>query len=525
MDIAQLVLALITFLLLVRYILWPLCKLVRIAYDIHRVPCASGPTGWLSGHILQFSERGSEVRRWTKWIRQHPRLVRFRMFYMTEIDLVHPETAALLLKTSEPKSEEIYGWLRPWLGNGLLLSSGKRWARDRRLLTPGFHFDILRGYLPVYKQAVGIMLDQWAEIGRQNRGATVNASRSAKLLTLDIILRCIMSFTSNCQLSADAGCDDEMAQYAKAVQEITHCLNVRSTTPFQFFDVVFALSANGRKFNRQKKLCHSVSQRVIRQRRRAIEEQTGSDCDDEGVADSSGDVRKRRYLDFLDILLSVKDEDGRGLDDHEIQEQVDTFLFEGHDTTASALQWTFYYLAKHPHLQEKCRQEVLKVLDENRELHHEHLNSLEYLTQFVKESMRLSSPVPFISRTLTQPLTIDGYHLPKGTLMGVTILAIHRNPEVWTEPGEFNPDHFRAEEAAKRHPFAFIPFSAGPRNCIGQSLAMEELKSVVALTLLRFKLTYDSTAADPILTTDLVSRSTEDIQLFAEEITDGDDKQ
>ena len=226
----------------------------------------------------------------------------------------------------------------------------------------------------------------------------------------------------------------------------------------------------------------------------------------------------RKYLDFLDILLTVRDENGKGLSDKEIQEQVDTFLFEGHDTTASALQWTLYYLAAHPDLQEKCRQEVQCCLDENKELSFENLNHLSYLTQFIKESMRLSSPVPFVGRTLTQPLTLDGYRLPAGTNITMTIFGMHRHPDVWERPLVFDPDRFSLENSAKRHPYAFVPFAAGPRNCIGQSLAMDELKTVISHVLLRFRLTVDADYVKPKIYALLVSHALGDIKLHVHEI-------
>ena len=457
---------------------------------------------------------GTNEERYARWLKDGKRLARLNIAQLVhQIRVFHPETAADILKSSEPKDRS-YDLMGPWLGEELLTSAGKRWARDRRLLTRGFHFDILRGYLPVYNEAVGVMLDQWAEVSRHDGEQTINVSQCSKLLTLDVILRCIMSYESHCQ-TENAGKD--VLEYVEAVLGAAQALLKRYYNPHQHFDLIFPLTANGRQFYRCRAICHRLSQRLIAERRKAL---SGLGHQASGVEAEEMIKKKtsRKYLDFLDILLTVRDEDGNGLSDKEIQEQVDTFLFEGHDTTASALQWTLYYLAAHPDLQEKCRQEVQGCLDKNKELSYESLTKLQYLTQFVKESMRLSGTVPYIGRRLTKPMEIDGHLLPVGTEITISILGIHRHPDVWDKPLEFDPDRFSLENSAKRHPYAFVPFSAGPRNCIGQQLAMDELKTVISLALLRFRLTLKADYVKPPIYAFMVSRPLEDLQICAHEI-------
>ena len=489
----------------------PLVRFINLQVTLLKIPAPERPH-WLLGHLPLYMVEGNEEDRYERWLKDpRTKLMRVHIPFI-HVNLVHPETASEVFKTAEPK-DEAYEFLRPWLGDGLLLSTGKRWARDRRLLTRGFHFDILRGYFPVYKEAVGIMLDQWAELGRQDDPQTINVSKCSKLLALDVILRCIMSFESHCQTE---GADKNILEYVEAVFGMSQCINQRYCSPLQYPGLLFALSSNGRKFYHYRAISHGVSRRVMAERRKTLAEER-----DVGGEEGEKLLKKkisRKYLDFLDILLTVRDETGKGLSDKEIQEQVDTFLFEGHDTTASALQWTLYYLAAHPDLQENCRQEVQSCLDENKELSFENLNHLSYLTQFIKESMRLSSPVPFVGRTLTQPLTLDGYRLPAGTNITMTIFGMHRHPDVWERPLVFDPDRFSLENSAKRHPYAFVPFAAGPRNCIGQSLAMDELKTVISHVLLRFRLTVDADYVKPKIYALLVSHALGDIKLHVHEI-------
>ena len=501
----------------VRKCFLPLFRLIRLKRALAVVPTPA-PGHWLWGHIPDIMTLGKDEERLEKWTADGKKLFRMDELILTEINLVHPETVAVLLKTTEPKAEFSYGNLREWLGDGLLISTGKRWARDRRLLTRGFHFDILRGYLPIYKEAVGYVLDQWAEACRQGDGVhTVNMTECMTSITLETILRCIMSFNPHTQ-SEEA--KREMNDYTEAVNEISRLLHTRYMNPHLHSNFIFALSSTGKKFYKKRDLCRAISLKLITERRRAIAK-LKEDQDLETQEDQIFALKKESatgYLDFLDILLTVRDEDGTGLSDKEIQEQVDTFLFEGHDTTASALQWTLWYLAKHPDLQEKCRQEAQGCLDENKELSYENLGKLLYLTQFIKESMRLNPPVPYTQRSTTQPMVLDGYNLPKGSLLTVAKIGLHRHPEIWEEPLRFDPDRFSTENSAKRHPYAFVPFSAGPRNCIGQTLAMDEMKTVIALILLRFQISVNPSVARPKIHSLLVSRPSEDIRLQVKEI-------
>ena len=199
--------------------------------------------------------------------------------------------------------------------------------------------------------------------------------------------------------------------------------------------------------------------------------------------------------DFLSILLTTKDENDNGLTDEEIRNEMDTFVFEGHDTTATGLIWVLYNLAKFPKHQEMCRQEVMELSGE-RELKLEDLSRLEFLTMFIKECLRLYPPVYSVARESEQPFTIDGYALPKGTFLVLPFNQLHSNPEFWPDPSTFEPLRFSPENLSKIDPYAYLPFSVGERNCIGQNLAMHEIKSVVGIILRVYGLELHSSIAN-----------------------------
>eukprot|EP00117_Sycon_ciliatum_P009590 scpid72025/ scgid2886/ Leukotriene-B(4) omega-hydroxylase 1; CYPIVF2; Cytochrome P450 4F2; Cytochrome P450-LTB-omega; Leukotriene-B(4) 20-monooxygenase 1 len=470
------------------------------------------PGHWFWGHIENFTNRLSVRQRRKAWLTLCPRLQYTSLsFLFPTTSLTNAETASVLLRSSEPKFEYLYSFLKPWLDDGLLLSNGQKWARDRRLLTHCFHFDILRDYVEVYTDACGIMLQKWSESCA--RGESVDVTASCTMLTLDVILRCAMGFESDCQIEEKA--DRRSAQYVASVKALTVLIERRFLNLFHHNDFIYWLTSDGRATSRHLSILHDMSQMLIAERRAAINEDMPTSSDTDGH-------KHHKYRDFLDVLVTVKDEDGKGLTDEEIREQVDTFLFRGHDTTASALQWTIYYLSLHEDIQEKCRQEVQSVLQKSghstETMNHADLTEMIYLTQVLKEALRLSAPVPFISRQLTQDTKVDGYTLPEGLQVQVPILDVHRNPQQWSDADTFDPDRFCPEEISKRHPFAYVPFSAGPRNCIGQTMAMDEMKTTLACTVNRFRIRPDPAARTPIWRPQLVSRAHFGIKVHLEEI-------
>lgn len=483
-------------------------KWLRIYRAISAIPRPE-PGHWLSGNSEAFVDRVQLRERRLGWRKAHPRIYHLDAGLGTLMVFVpNPETVAPIFRSSNcPKDSLFYGNLKPWLGDGLLVSRGKKWARDRRLLTNCFHFDILRGYVDVYTDAVNVMLRKWADASAN--GKSVDVTSSCTMLTLDIIMRCAMGFESNCQLELDNVEISQEAAYAEAVVKISHAMLARAQNVLHMLMSNFLylnFTSNGRDLARLLKTIHGMSQHLIQERRAALQDDT-----------STGS--RKRYRDFLDVLLTVKDEDGIGLSDTEIREQVDTFLFRGHDTTASAMQWTIYYLAQHEDLQEKCRHEVTEVLQQDTEgsalgtLTHEKLGELKYLTQFIKETLRIASSVPFSSRELGEDMNIDGYHLPAGTLVEIAYADIHMAEEYWPEPFKFDPDRFSPEQNKGQHPFAFVPFSAGPRNCIGQSMAMDELKTTTALILSQFQIHPDPKQPDPQWVPAMIARPLPNIKV------------
>ncbi|XP_035680011.1 cytochrome P450 4B1-like [Branchiostoma floridae] len=459
--------------------LWALEKVFPVPPGAH----------WLLGHLVflrQDARHSYEIT--AEWFRQYQQGYIFKHgAAMGRLVVTHPDDVRAVLMRTDQKLEIFYGMLRPWLGDGLLLSSGPKWFRNRRLLTPGFHFEILKPYVRLFSESTNVMLNNWKEL---KPGSSIDVFHHMSLMTLDSMLKCTLSQNTNCQTR-------KTKDFLSSIDELTELAIQRAWSIYLLSDFMYGLSPSGKRNRAACNIVHKYSEEIIRQRKEVLKQQSAGDS-----------THGKKYLDFLDILLRAKDENGNGLTDAEIRDEVDTFVFEGHHTTASGLAWALYCLARHPGHQEKCRKEAQEVLQGRTEVTWEDLSSMKYITLCVKESLRLYPAVPEILRDVETPLTFsDGRTVPKGSQVYISMRFLHRNPRIWEKPEEYDPLRFSSENSKGRHPYAFLPFSAGPRNCIGQHFAMNELKTAVALILQRFILTPDDTLPEPFPVERMVLRA------------------
>ncbi|XP_060906169.1 cytochrome P450 4B1 [Labrus mixtus] len=436
---------------------------------------------WLFGNLLDFQE-GQEFNNILKWSQKYPYI--FPLWFgpfVCSFTINHPDYVKTILSSSEPKDDFAYKFIEPWIGDGLLVSKGQKWFRHRRLITPAFHYDVLKPYVKLMSDSAQMMLEKWESYAITNESFEV--FEHVSIMTLDSILKCAFSHNSNCQLESGKNA------YIKAVYELSILTNKRARTFPYHNNLIFYLSPVGYKYRKACKVAHDHTNNVIRKRKEALKNEKDYES-----------IKHKRHLDFLDILLLARDENQQGLSDEDMRAEVDTFMFEGHDTTASGISFILYSLACNPEHQKMCREEINQVLDGKDTMEWEDLSKIPYTTMCIKESLRLFPPVPGMSRKITKPMTFfDGRTLPTGTQIGTSVFAIHRNATVWENPDVFDPLRFLPENVKKRSPHAFVPFSAGSRNCIGQNFAMNEIKVVTALALKRYHLIEDPTRKPKII--------------------------
>ncbi|XP_011802453.1 PREDICTED: cytochrome P450 4B1 [Colobus angolensis palliatus] len=484
-------------------------KLICLLLRRQRLAKAMGnfpgpPTHWLFGHALEILQTGS-LDKVVSWAHQFPyaHQLWFGQF-VGFLNIYEPDYAKAVYSRGDPKAPDVYDFLLQWIGRGLLVLEGPKWFQHRKLLTAGFHYDVLKPYVALFAESTRVMLDKWEE--KAQEGKSFDIFCDVGHMALDTLMKCIFG-------RGDTGLGHRDSSYYLAVSDLTLLTQQRLVSFHYHNDFIYWLTPHGRRFLRACQVAHDHTDQVIRERKAALQ--------DEKVRKKT---QNRRHLDFLDILLGVRDEDDSKLSDADLRAEVDTFMFEGHDTTTSGISWFLYCMALYPEHQHRCREEVREILGDQDSFQWDDLGKMTYLTMCIKESFRLYPPVPQVYRQLSKPVTfVDGRSLPAGSLISMHIYALHRNSAVWPDPEVFDPLRFSTENASKCHPFAFMPFSAGPRNCIGQQFAMTEMKVVTAMCLLHFEFSLDPSRL-PIKMLQLVLRSKNGIHLHLKPLGPGSGK-
>ncbi|KAJ8022475.1 Cytochrome P450 4V2 [Holothuria leucospilota] len=392
------------------------------------------------------------------------------------IFVVNPKDLETILSSSKQLEKgHFYRMLMPWLGDGLLVSKGKKWQKRRKLLTPSFHFSVLASFIDIFNEQAQILTKKFESLGCQK---SVDIFTMVTCCTLDVI--CATAMGKN--VGAQRGNNKE---YVQAILEMSDLIQERQKYPWLWIDAIYRLIPAGKKHNHYVKILHNMTKSVIYDRlgERHLMKQNSS-----SKSVGNGSVDKRKRMAFLDLLLELHEEDNNFTID-DVREEVDTFMFEGHDTTAAAISWTLFMMGHHPEVQEKVQKELDEVFgcDRDRSITYDDIQKLHYLGCVIKETLRLYPSVPRISRQLQEDAVIGGNFVPKGTLIVIGVFPLHRNPDHFPNPDEFNPDNFLPENLEGRNPFVYIPFSAGPRNCIGQRFAVMEEKVILATLLRKLK--------------------------------------
>lgn len=275
----------------------------------------------------------------------------------------------------------------------------------------------------------------------------------------------------------------------------------RLVAPWIQFDFFFNRSSSGKIYNESLNILNGLTDSVIKDKIALRRDKNQNQVN-----------RNSKRAAFLDLLLDEHFKDPKRLSELEMRWEVNTFIFEGHDTTASAIAFAFHAIGHHPAVQQKIQEELDTVMSDG-ELDLEGLKKLKYLDCVVKETLRLYPSVPFISRKVRSDDLILGEHkIPIGTEVVLWIYGLHRDPDIFLEPEIFRPERFE-DPHVTRYPFVYTPFSGGPRNCIGQRFANMELKCVLATVLQKFTINSLDSIEDVKIRTDLILNPTAKIRM------------
>ncbi|XP_015187259.1 PREDICTED: cytochrome P450 4C1-like [Polistes dominula] len=430
-------------------------------------------------------------------------------FHFAGVALLDPKDIEVLLKSNEYIEKGIiYKYLMPWFSTGLLISGGQKWHLRRKMLTPAFHFNILNYYFNILNEESQNLVKYLKKEGNGNY-VVKDLQTLISQYTLNAICRAALGI----QLKENGELE---TKYRNAVHIYGKTLAYRIPRPWFLADIIFALSSAGRQQKEVLKTLHSFSRKIIEERKRFHEETNGKylqifdNVDENDVFNKK--MQSQNKLSMLDLLIAESWKNNR-IDDEGIREEVDTFIFEGHDTTASALCFALCLFAKHKDVQEKIRHEINTFMEEDDKFTMSSIHKLTYLERCLKESLRLYPSVHVIFRQIPKDMQLKDYLIPSGMICAIVIHSVHRNPEYWPNPNVFDPDRFLPENTKKRHPYSYIPFSAGPRNCIGQKFAMYELKLIVASTIYNFELEPVDELDDVTFSADITLRSLKPLRI------------
>ncbi|XP_032677792.1 cytochrome P450 4C1-like isoform X1 [Odontomachus brunneus] len=429
----------------------------------------------------------------------------YKLWFFSEafVSIRHPnDLEAILNNTKHIDKSLVYNILHPWLKSGLLTSTGVKWHSRRKILTPAFHFNILRQFTDILLEESERMTHELKNIGGT---VEIDVLPFVSEHTLNAICETAMG-TSLHSLG------EAQKKYRQEVRQMGQICVYRLVRPWLFHDLIFALTSASKLQKKTLQNLHGFTENIIAERKLYHEHTNNkylhSFANDDAIETDDVEIHgfRKKRLAMLDLLIAVSKENH--LSDLDIREEVDTFMFKGHDTTAMAICFTLLLLAEHKDVQDRVREEVNTVMEQSEEkLTMTSLQNLSYLERCLKESLRLYPSVHFISRVTAEDVPLNSsYIAPAGTIIHLNIYDVHRDPNFWPNPSVFDPDRFLPEKIHSRHPYSYLPFSAGPRNCIGQRFAMLEMKAMIATLVRNFYVEPIDYLKDMEIISDLVLR-------------------
>jgi cytochrome P450 len=392
-----------------------------------------------------FWDRIKLLRRTSRW---HPDISSATLGKRELIFINRPEYIYEILAGQADKfhkSPEFKFFVKPLLGNGLLLSEDEEHKRNRKLVAPAFVHRRIREYANVMSDYTERIISEWKD------GDIIDISREMTRITLAI--------TGKTLFGSEVGADaDDVKQ---RLVFLNHYADEQLRIPIHI-----PLKWKTPRNNRVRKAIAGLDAIIYGM----IAERRASKSD---------------FGDLLSMLLLARDdEDGTGMTDKQVRDEAMTIFLAGHETTSNGMSWMWYLLAKHPEVFAKIRNEV-NVLD-GKTPTLDDLPHLPYTLQVFKEALRLYPPAYILTRTPTEDVFIDGYKLKKGAIIMISPYILHRNAENFPDPEKFDPDRFSPEKEKLIPRHAYLPFGAGPRVCIGNQFAMIEAHLVTVAIAQKF---------------------------------------
>ncbi|XP_018400294.1 PREDICTED: cytochrome P450 4g15-like [Cyphomyrmex costatus] len=445
------------------------------------------------------------------------------------IFLVDPQDTEIILSSSVhiDKAEE-YEMFKPWLGDGLLITKGNKWRRHRKVIAPTFHMNILKTFVPLfYENSIDLVNRLRDKVGKE-----FDCHDYLSAVTVDILTETAMGVKKEKRQKTGY-------EYAMAVMKMSDILHRRHYDVSLRWNMFFKYSKLGKAQEKLLDIIHTLTEHVIKEKSIDVEEKYAKQQLKEAQNDKSieksdiienvenvknntanyklhyvrddlddideNDIGDKKRIAFLEMMFELK-KNGQ-MTDEEIWEEVNTIMFEGHDTTAAGSSFALCVLGNHPDIQARVHEELDSIFgDSNRQCTFQDTLEMKYLERVILETLRLFPPVPLIARHLNQDVKIvtGDYVLPKSSTVMIIQFITHRLEKYYPNPTVFNPDNFLPENMQKRHYYAYIPFSAGPRSCVGRKYAMLKLKVLLSTILRNYRIISETSDNDFHLRADII---------------------
>ncbi|XP_027044514.1 cytochrome P450 3A24-like [Pocillopora damicornis] len=413
------------------------------------------------GNLLEVRKYGSVHLMLSEYVRKYGKVFAVSLGMKPSLVVADPE----MLKTIMVKEFSVFHNRMlptppPPMNSAVFSARDETWKRIRNILTPSFSARKMKLMVPLIEESCDVLMKKLEEIA--DTGKTVNIMDWFSMLTLEIIISTAFGIQANVQTDPD----ETLLTKARQSFRFPFILRIIGRMPLirTILRLVMRLKGGMGYFG-------NIALEMIRQRRR-----------------EGGTSRQ----DLMQLMLTAHEEStlqgDSKLTDEEIVAQCVAFLLAGHETSMITLSTIAYHLALNPEVQEQLRKAIFQFTEENPKASlYEMSHSIEYLDCVINETQRLSPPAHQLNRECGQDFQIKGISIPRGTEIIIPFYALHHDPEAWPDPERFDPGRFQSPAKDTRHPYQYLPFGAGPRNCIGMRFALMEIKIAIVKILMKFK--------------------------------------
>ncbi|XP_045467262.1 cytochrome P450 4C1-like [Harmonia axyridis] len=403
------------------------------------------------------------------YYRNSPDIFKFWLGHILFIGVSKPEHMEIVLTNPNTMNKShLVAFTKPYMGDGLFSATEDIWKRHRKLINPVFNQKALNSFIACFSEKCDILI---GILGKHVGQSNFNIYEKMAGCTLDIICETAMGLEVEAQTSSNF--------YGRLLDKAMELVTYRMFHLYYHPKIIFDMNPMGKQLGKLVTKLNGFSQKIIAERRTEFERKLRGDCIEE--------EDDKNFKTFLELLLEISHK-GIRFTDQEIQDEVNTFISAGSDTTAVALSFCCMTLGMYPEYQQKVYEEAIEVLGQDRYPTKADLPKLKFTEMFIKETLRLFPIGPFLLRVASDDFKMDDLTIPKDSIILIGIMHLHRSPKYWENPLKFDPYRFLPEKFSKVHPYSYLPFSGGPRVCIGYRYAMIVMKLILSKIVRKFEL-------------------------------------